>query len=168
MKVMNCVRSAVFSVILNENPSERIVPKRCLRQGCPLSSYLFLLCVEHLSCLMNDAANRGLIEGLKISRYSSPISHLLFADDCLIFTKATIQQVRILKILLKRYEEASGQCINIQKSKITCSLNSNVDTKGEIRDIVNIDMIGQYDQYLGFPSSLARTKKKYSDTWLTE
>lgn len=66
-KVMNCVRSAVFSVILNGNPSGRIVPQRGLRQGYPLSPYLFLLCAEGLSCLINDAANRGIIQGLKIS-----------------------------------------------------------------------------------------------------
>ncbi|KAK5771923.1 hypothetical protein PVK06_048179 [Gossypium arboreum] len=64
-------------------------PCRGLRQGDPLSPFLFLICGEGLSSLMRVAAKEGLLKGVKASRNSPPILHLLFADDCILFGEAT-------------------------------------------------------------------------------
>ena len=73
-----------------------IHPHRGLQQGCPLFSYLFILCAEAFSNLLVQAKSRHLIHGLNFSRDLS-ISHLLFADDNLIFTKATTEDCTNLK-----------------------------------------------------------------------
>ena len=83
--VMNCVKSATFSVLVNGQPSRTFTPTRGLRQGDPLSPFLFVLCAEGLSVLLRDAEEKKLIHGVKIGRRVSPISHLFFADDSLLF-----------------------------------------------------------------------------------
>lgn len=89
--VMNCVTNEDFFVLINDHPWSLASPKRGLRQGCPLSPYLFLLWFEGLSGLINEAVRIGDLTSLKISRNSPLILHLLFADDCLIFSKATVK-----------------------------------------------------------------------------
>jgi hypothetical protein len=66
-------------------------------KGDPISPYLFLLCAEGFSALLNNAEVAGLIKGVKIYHNAPSISHLLFADDSLILvhaTKADAGQVR--------------------------------------------------------------------------
>lgn len=76
--------------------------------GDPLNPFLFLLCSEGLSALMRLAMKEGLIKGAKASRKGPGISHLLFADDCILCDEATNKGARLLKGILKEYEECSG------------------------------------------------------------
>lgn len=108
-------------MIINGQLRGCIVPKRELRQGCPLSSYLFLLCSEALTSLINKAKERKLINGLKLNVRCSFISHLLFADDSLLFFKANKDEAQAIKQLLVDYELLSGQTIGFQKSSLTVS-----------------------------------------------
>ena len=86
-----------------------IIPKRGLRQGDPLSPYLFLLCAEGLSVLLRNAEDSGLIQGFNIARSAPPISHILFADDIYFFTKASLHSAQTISSLLSSFQEASGQ-----------------------------------------------------------
>ena len=80
--LMACVTSATFAVMVNGEPHGYIKPTRGLRQGDPLSPYLFLLCTEGLSALIRKAEGEDLIRGVAICRGGPQISHLFFADDC--------------------------------------------------------------------------------------
>lgn len=73
-----------------------------------MSPFLFVLCAEGLSALIRDAKNKKLIHGLKIGRRVSPISHLFFADDSLLFIRATEEEVENVLDVLSTYEAASG------------------------------------------------------------
>jgi hypothetical protein len=95
--IMLCVETVDYSVILNGNPVGPIIPGRGLRQGDPLSPYLFIICAEGLSSLINQAENRGDIHGVKICRNAPIISHLLFADDCFLLFRATENEAMIIK-----------------------------------------------------------------------
>jgi hypothetical protein len=86
--VMMCVRIANYAILLNGNPVERFYPTRGIRQGDPISPYLFLLCTEALSNLMTRAEERGLIVGVPTSKRGPWITHLFFADDSLLFCQA--------------------------------------------------------------------------------
>lgn len=91
-----------------------IIPRKGLRQGDPLSPYLFLLCLEGLSNVLDNAAARNQISGCRISSTALEITHLLFADDNFLFFKATRDEVARVKSILMSYVEQSGQAINFK------------------------------------------------------
>jgi len=79
--IMMCVETVDYFVIVNNESVRPIFPGRGLRQGDPLSPYLFILCVEGLSALIRQVERRGDIHGISICIIAPIISHLLFADD---------------------------------------------------------------------------------------
>lgn len=83
--VMKCVTKVRYAIRVNGELSEHFIPTRGLRQGDPISPYLFLLCAEGLSCLMKKKEAEGKINGVKNGRTGPAISHLLFADDSIFF-----------------------------------------------------------------------------------
>lgn len=87
--VMTCVTSVTYAIRLNGQPCGMITPTRGLRQGDLLSAYLFLLCTEGLSSLLHKASDRKKLKRVVASAKGSRILHLFFADDSLIFCKAT-------------------------------------------------------------------------------
>ena len=87
-RVMCCVSSSSFSVLINGKTYGNIIPTRGLRQGDPLSPYLFLLCAEGFTALLARAEEEGWLHGVFICRRAPTISHLLFANDSLLFCEA--------------------------------------------------------------------------------
>uniref|UniRef100_A0A2N9I5I3 Reverse transcriptase domain-containing protein n=1 Tax=Fagus sylvatica TaxID=28930 RepID=A0A2N9I5I3_FAGSY len=88
--IMSCVRTVQYSVLLDGVPKGYIIPSRGIRQGDPLSPYLFLLCAEGLSALLRQASISGRLRGIQTSHGGPWVSHLFFADDSLFFSHATI------------------------------------------------------------------------------
>jgi len=105
---MLCVEAVDYSVLVNGESVGPIVPGRDLRQGDPLSPYLFNIGVEGLYSLIREAEHRNDIRGTMICTNAPVISHLLFADDCFLFFKACEREVVCMKNILATYEEASG------------------------------------------------------------
>ena len=89
-----------------------------MRQGDPLSPYLFLFVADALSLLLQKDVQDGTLKELKISRHAPGISHLLFADDALLFFKANTEQAERVKLVLQKFEESTGQKLSPEK----CSL----------------------------------------------
>lgn len=89
----------------------------------PLSPYLFMLCAEGLSSLIDQAERQRHIHGAKVCRRAPIVSHLLFADDCFLFFKATEQETLKMKKILATYEATLGQMINFNESEIFFSRN---------------------------------------------
>lgn len=85
--IMRCISSAKFPVLLNGVPTGSICPSRGLRQGNPLSPYLFVLCAQCLSMFLYGANAAGTLHGLSLTPTNPIVSHLLFADDGLSFLK---------------------------------------------------------------------------------
>lgn len=90
--IMTCVSTVSFSVLINSEPKGPINLSRGLRQGDPLSLYMFLFCIERLICLLQQAIAENQIEGIQICRRAPRINHLLFANDCVLFCKANMQE----------------------------------------------------------------------------
>jgi hypothetical protein len=90
--IMSCVTSSSFVVLLNGEVTKFFRSGRGLRQGFPLSPLLFILVMEGLSLLMKSSIGEGNLSGIKVSRMIK-ILHLLFVDDVLIMTKATIKRM---------------------------------------------------------------------------
>lgn len=85
--------------------SEQIQPTRGLRQGDPISPNLFLIYMEGLSASLKKIEIQGNIEGIKIKRNNPIITHLLFAEDCYIFTKTKIKCAKNVKNFLKMFRK---------------------------------------------------------------
>ncbi|MDV3166697.1 MAG: reverse transcriptase family protein, partial ['Waltheria sp.' little leaf phytoplasma] len=121
-KVMACVTSVQYAVLLNGAPTSKFTPGRGLRQGDPLSPYLFILCVEGFAALLEKAKREGKLAGVAASEGAPRVSHLFFADDSLLFMQATKDDCLVVRDILKCYEMASGQSINLDKSAISYSM----------------------------------------------
>ena len=87
---MWCVTSIKYVVRINRQTHGLIQPTRGLRQGNPLLPYLFLICAEGLSSLLHQATHRKAIKGVATSVRGPRVSHLFFADDSLVFGRATV------------------------------------------------------------------------------
>jgi hypothetical protein len=83
--VMRCVTSFSFAVMFNVGKLEEFKPSRGIRQGDPISSYLFLQAAEGLSCFLKSYSPEDVIPGIKVAPNAPQVNHLLFADDSLLF-----------------------------------------------------------------------------------
>ena len=106
--VMETVRIVSYSILINGSPQGFIKPTRGIRQGDPLSPYLFLLVSEGVNGLINKSVAMGDLRGFSLCKYGPQISHLFFADDSVIFCRAKIGDVQALQSALTLYEKASG------------------------------------------------------------
>lgn len=98
--IMACVRSTSFAVLWNGEKTDSFEPQRGLRQGDPISPYLFVLCMERLGHLIMSEVQRGSWKPVTLGKGGPSISHLFFADDLFLFGRATENQAhRIRKVL---------------------------------------------------------------------
>ncbi|KAL6521130.1 hypothetical protein OROGR_017699 [Orobanche gracilis] len=106
--IMFCVMASRLSLLWNGERLPSFAAKRGLRQGDPLSPYLFVLCMERLSAAITTEVLAGRWNPVHNVRNGPGLTHLLFADDVLLFAKAKKDQVRILKEVLEKFCLASG------------------------------------------------------------
>lgn len=154
------ITSVFYSVLMNGVASSYILPSRGLRQGDPLSPYLFLLCSEGFTALIQKAAQANCLHGVRISRGAPMITHLLFADDRLLFCNASIEECQIIKEILYIYEKASGQKVNCDKTSIFFSKNTSMERMAEIKVFLNATSLVPFEKYLGLPPIIGRGKKQ--------
>lgn len=88
---MDMVSTVEYSILLHGRPLSPFRPSRGLRQGDPISPFLFILATEGLSMLIKREDERCPDLGLSASRMGPKITHLLFADDTFIFARASPQ-----------------------------------------------------------------------------
>jgi hypothetical protein len=114
---MGCLQSASFAILINDSPSRFFRTSRGLRQGCPLSHFLFLIITEALSRMLKEARTNGMLRGVKVSE-SKMVSHLLFVDDILCSVHGSYGDLSTLKNIFFMYSKATGMMVNMVKSCI--------------------------------------------------
>jgi hypothetical protein len=157
---MKCVTTVTFSILINGQPSPSFQPKRGLRQGDPLSPYLFIICADVLSGLISRAQSNLSIHGVKIAPRAPEISHLLFADDSLFFCRANMEEITTLNSMITRYQNASGQMVNLGKSEMVFSRGTDNSTKEAIQQVLPIPIKDHFSKYLGIPTFIGRSKNQ--------
>ncbi|GKV49313.1 hypothetical protein SLEP1_g56069 [Rubroshorea leprosula] len=116
--IMECLSTARISVLVNRSPTKEYEVGKGLRQGDPLSPFLFLMIVEGLQGLVQRVIMEGMLHGIEIGKNGLSVSLLQFADDTVIMGRANVENIRTVKDILKWFELMSGLRINFSKSSI--------------------------------------------------
>ncbi|XP_050222721.1 uncharacterized protein LOC126672813 [Mercurialis annua] len=156
-KVMRCVSSVRFSFLINGVVKGACIPSRGLRQGDPLSPYLFLICAQGLSSIINNRVNAGLIQGVEFGD-NCKVSHIFFADDSFLFARANVQECGEIRRILEMYSKGSGQIINLDKSALSFGKGVSTEARKQVQDILQVPIVPCHEKYLGLPSTVGRNK----------
>ena len=113
-----CLRSSAMSVLVNGSPTSEFMMERGLRQGDPISPFLFTLVMEGLSLAVNKAVEGGLFKDLKVGKNNVSMSHLFFADDAVFIGEWNLDNALSLISILMCFKKASGLQVNYEKSSL--------------------------------------------------
>ncbi|KAK3200123.1 hypothetical protein Dsin_023538 [Dipteronia sinensis] len=159
--IMRCVESVTYSFLINGEVCGNIKPSRGLRQGDPLSLFLFLFCTKGLSNLIQQAQKRGTITSFRCNRDGPAVTHLFFANDSLLFTKANEVNCVAIRTLLEVYANASGQVINFNKSAMCVSPSYSASVGERLVSVMGITLVDCHENYLGIPCFTGRNKRNF-------
>ncbi|XP_074301475.1 uncharacterized protein LOC141632870 [Silene latifolia] len=161
--IMRCIRSTTLNVLWNGERTETFAPTRGIRQGDPLSPYIFTMCMEKLSQLIEQAVQAGEWTGFKCSRGGPNLTHLFFAYDIILFGEASIQQAKVINKCLNIFCQASGQRVSLAKSRVFFSPNIEDDVAAAIANKLHFDKTEDLGMYLGMPTINGRVTKETFD-----
>lgn len=99
------------------------------------------------------------LEGFSLCKYGPKISHILFADDSLLFCRARVEDVSKILETLGKYERASGQELNANKTTIFFGGKVTDSAKLQVQNLLGVPEIMEYEKYLGLPTVVGRHKK---------
>ncbi|KAL4340704.1 hypothetical protein GQ457_08G031900 [Hibiscus cannabinus] len=136
--------------------SEAFLPRRGLRQGDPLSPFLFLFCTEGLSTALTEAQREGRLPGVRACKHGPPVNHLLFANDSLVFLQNDMSEVHYLKDILSTYSVVSGQKVNFSKSTAYFSPRTPPEHWVAVHEALGVQEVLTLVFTLGFPSLSGR------------
>ncbi|KAF7839279.1 reverse transcriptase [Senna tora] len=139
--------SVSHQVLINGTLSDRFIPSRGIRQGDPLSPFIFIYCMQYLSALIEDQVGKKNWMAPKLR--NTPISHLLFADDVLLFARIDDRSISAIKHTLDSFLACSGLSINSSKSSIWFSNNTPVNMRNKTTSVLNFSVADKPGKYLG-------------------
>ena len=114
--LMHCIESSRMSILWDGTKLDWFTPKIGIRQGDPISPYIFVMCFECPSHIICKAIADGDWKGIKLSRHGPTLSHLFFTDDLILFVEASMHQLRVILDCLNRFCGCFGQRVHFQKS----------------------------------------------------
>ncbi|KAL5743522.1 hypothetical protein ACOSQ2_026638 [Xanthoceras sorbifolium] len=138
---MSCITSVTYKVILNGEATSSFNPGCSMRQGDPLSSYIFVLCMKKLFLIIfENVKNKGW-RPVKVSRGGLGITHLFFADNLVLFGEANATQAEIMRSCMDDFCGAPRQQVSFTKGGLGIkgmkNLNQSLLAKSSWRLIQN-------------------------------
>ncbi|XP_030478240.1 uncharacterized protein LOC115695305 [Cannabis sativa] len=149
--ILCCLSSVNFQLLLNDGLTKTFYPKRGLRQGNRLSPYLFIIGAEVLTRILLLEESKGNLNGFSFSCEGPSISHLMYADDLLIFPKADQRNRDTVIDAIDKYCKWSGQRINVSKSKLFFSKNCSARCREDFLQVLGFDEMSGEEKFLGNP-----------------
>ncbi|KAL4297875.1 hypothetical protein GQ457_12G013550 [Hibiscus cannabinus] len=156
--LMDCVSTVTFRIRINGRLSPVIIPQRGLRQGDPLSPFLFVICMQGLSATLLAEQAAGRIMGIWASQKGPRVNHLLYTDDSIVFTRNSEREASRLKEVLRLFADSSGQRINFGKSTVFYSPSTPSADRDRISAILGIVEVFDRGIYLGVPLRVGKNK----------
>ncbi|KAF7818437.1 reverse transcriptase [Senna tora] len=153
-----CISSVSHQILINGTLSNFIQPSRGIRQGDPLSPFIFICCMQYLSSLIDVQVRNKSWSAPKLR--NTPISHLLFADDVLLFARVDSNSISAIKNVINSFVSCSGLSINNSKSSIWFSNNTPQNMRNTASRDLNFAVVDKPGNYLG---SVLGFKGKHSD-----
>lgn len=147
---MSCIASSTISILINGALTPFFNPTREIRQGDPLSPYLFILCLEMLTRKIHSDVDYRHWHPIKLSNNGPQISHLFFADDITLISKLNTKSIHSITDTLTVFTNASGQSINYNKSKVFFSHNVTPGDKDFVLYSFNMKEGTHFGKYLRF------------------
>lgn len=154
--VMACIRSAHFTILFQGRGDGFITPKRGIRQGCALSPYVFILCMNVLTTMLHNEQQAGRIQGLRLTRHAPPLTNLMYADDLLLMGCADLNETRAINRILQEFCAMSGQRVSPEKSKIWFSKHTPIGNVTFALRTFGAKFADQNEKYLGCPVDVSR------------
>eukprot|EP00253_Pinus_taeda_P018901 PITA_18901 len=148
--VMALVTSSSFSILVNGSPSKTFNPSRGLRQGDPLSPFLFILMMEGLGQYIKHAKEVGNIKGLQLSENGQALTYQQFVDNTILYGIPMVKEALAYKHILSYFAMATGMEVNLSKSNIFF-LNTNTTIQKNISKILGFQRDVLPSKYLGVP-----------------
>ncbi|XP_028089315.1 uncharacterized protein LOC114289749 [Camellia sinensis] len=148
--IKTCVTTTRVSVLVNGSPTNEFCPQKGLRQGDPLSPFLFNVAAEGLNLLLERAKRLGVIKGATVGSTGLKLSHLQFANDTLLFCAAELEEIVNVKRILRCFEVMSGLTINFHKS-VVCGVGINDDQVQVLASSMHCVTQKLPIKYLGLP-----------------
>jgi len=149
--ISECVGTATASVLVNGSPTKEFPIERGLRQGDPLSPFIFLLAAEGLNVMMTLVVEAGLYHGYRVVTHDGiSLSHLQFANDTLILGVKSWANLRYMRAVLILFEQVSGLKVNFHKSMLT-GINITASWLSEAAFVLNYRVGTLPFVYLGLP-----------------
>lgn len=155
-RIMFCISSVTYAVKINGARHGFIKPTCGIRQGDPLSPYIFILCSEILSANLLHLELTGSFKGMKISKNAPPISHLMYADDLLLASQAPIEKCYNLLNVLNKYSSSANQQFNLTKSSLIHHPRLSPATIHQLQAVFQLPFTSTPTTYLGVPLTMGR------------
>lgn len=158
--IMGCVSTTTMRVQWQGTMSTSFKPTKGVRQGDPLSPYLFVLCMECLGQLIHHEVEEGRWQPLTMSPRGPHLSHLFFADDLVLFGQASAMQMEEMKGIMGFFCEVSDHKISLAKSKMFVSKNVHASRALSYSQLVGVGLTPDLGKYLGVPILHGRMAKQ--------
>ena len=149
--ILSYISTTLATLLFNGDQIGEICPSYGLRQGDPILPYIFILCMEYLSTLINLKCEEGSWKKIKASHSGLGFSHTFFVDDLLLFAKTNERNVEVVVEVLDVFCKLSSLKIGKEKSKIFFSPNVTMEDKLDIVNLTRISETHFLGKYLGFP-----------------
>lgn len=156
-----CTHNIKYCLKINGSYSDTFTGYCGLRQGCPLSPYLFILTIDALSRITTKFMSFNIYKPISFNRNSMHISHILYADDCFLFCEASDIQWDNIERILNYLNLWTGLSVNYSKSSITFSRNTSPSLINHLLSKSNLTLMPNSMLYLGNP--LFPTKGSLTD-----
>ncbi|GJT20553.1 RNA-directed DNA polymerase, eukaryota, reverse transcriptase zinc-binding domain protein [Tanacetum coccineum] len=156
--ICTCITSTSFSISINGEIHGNFKGGRGLRQGDPISHYLFTLVMEVFTLIMNYKIQQAHNFKYHVGCKDIKLTHLCFADDLLVLCYGSTESVIVIKEALELFSKIFGLKPNMNKSTIFFS-NMDIGEKSRILNIMPFQVGTFPNRYLGVPLITKRLGK---------